>query len=99
MRQLKEKGAGTGLETPVILITAFGTAASAVKAMKEGASDYVLKPFDNEDLIRAINRVLGEKQLREENIQLREALNQKYWFENLVGALESMLRCIGSFSV
>ena len=91
MRQLKQRGAGSGLETPVILITAFGTAASAVKAMKEGASDYVLKPFDNEDLIRTINRVLGEKHLREENIQLREALNQKYWFENLVGASESML--------
>jgi two-component system response regulator PilR (NtrC family) len=91
MRRLKEAGAGEANAVPVILITAFGTAASAVEAMKEGASDYVLKPFDNDELLRTIERAVGEKQLREENIQLREALGQKFWFENLVGASAAML--------
>jgi two-component system response regulator PilR (NtrC family) len=91
MRCLKEAGAGAANACPVILITAFGTAASAVEAMKEGASDYVLKPFDNEELLRTIERALGEEKLREENIQLREALQQKFWFENLVGASAAML--------
>jgi two-component system, NtrC family, response regulator PilR len=91
MRQLKEAGAGEANAVPVILITAFGTAASAVEAMKEGASDYVLKPFDNDELLRTIERAVGEKELREENIQLREALGQKFWFENLVGASAAML--------
>jgi len=91
MQKLKEVGAGDGQEIPVILITAFGTAASAVEAMKEGARDYVLKPFDNDELLRTIERALGEQKLREENIQLREALNEKFWFENLVGASSTML--------
>jgi two-component system response regulator PilR (NtrC family) len=91
MRRLKDAGAGRAHAVPVILITAYGTAASAVEAMKEGASDYVLKPFDNDELLRTIERALGERQLQEENIQLREALNQKFWFENLVGASSAML--------
>ena len=91
IKQLKQLSGARQQVVPVILITAFGTAASAVEAMKQGASDYVLKPFDNDDLLRIIERVLGEVELREENIQLREALNQKYWFENLVGASEPML--------
>lgn len=91
MRRLKEAGAGAANAVPVILITAFGTAASAVEAMKEGACDYVLKPFDNEELLRTIERALGERKLREENIELRAALHQKFWFENLVGASSAML--------
>ena len=91
IKQLKQLSGARKQVVPVILITAFGTAASAVEAMKQGASDYVLKPFDNDELLRIIERVLGEVELREENIQLREALNQKYWFENLVGASEPML--------
>ena len=91
MRHIKAGATGSEQAVPFILITAYGTAASAVEAMKEGASDYVLKPFDNEELLRTIERVLDEQRLREENIQLREALNQKYWFENLVGASAPML--------
>jgi len=90
-KTLKQLAGAEKKVVPVILITAFGTATSAVEAMKQGASDYVLKPFDNDELLRIIERVLGEVELREENIQLREALNQKYWFENLVGASEAML--------
>ena len=73
IKQLKQLSGARQQVVPVILITAFGTAASAVEAMKQGASDYVLKPFDNDDLLRIIERVLGEVELREEHPTPRSA--------------------------
>ena len=64
-KTLKQLAGAEKKVVPVILITAFGTATSAVEAMKQGASDYVLKPFDNDELLRIIERVLGEVELRE----------------------------------
>src|SRR4030066_1671359 len=59
-------------ETQVIMITAYGTIDSAVTAMKEGASDYLTKPFAMDELLLIIRRLLRMKQLEEENIFLRK---------------------------
>ncbi len=91
MRRLREKRDSNVREVPVVLITAYGTAAHAVEAMKQGAADYVLKPFNNDDLLMNIRRTLDRRALQEENLQLRAALRQKYWFENLIGASPAML--------
>ncbi len=77
-------------ETPVIVITAYGSTASAVEAMKQGASEYVLKPFDNDELLLLVRKALGDAALREENQQLRRELKQRYWFGNLVGSSSAM---------
>jgi two-component system, NtrC family, response regulator PilR len=58
----------------VILITAFGTPAAAVEAMREGAYDYICKPFDNEELKLLVQRALEKRNLRAENRQLRRSL-------------------------
>nr|WP_309897077.1 sigma-54 dependent transcriptional regulator [Archangium sp.] len=58
----------------VIVITAFGTAASAVEAMREGAYDYIGKPFDNEELKLLVQKALEKRSLRRENVSLREHL-------------------------
>ncbi|WNG20107.1 sigma-54-dependent transcriptional regulator [Cystobacter fuscus] len=58
----------------VIVITAFGTAASAVEAMREGAYDYIGKPFDNEELLLLVQKALEKRTLRQENVSLREHL-------------------------
>ena len=58
----------------VIVITAFGTAASAVEAMREGAYDYIGKPFDNEELKLLVQKALEKRSLRQENVSLREHL-------------------------
>ncbi|PZR11401.1 MAG: Fis family transcriptional regulator [Archangium gephyra] len=58
----------------VILITAYGTPASAVEAMRQGAYDYISKPFDNEELLLLIERAVEKSRLREENRQLRQTL-------------------------
>ncbi|WP_153868187.1 MULTISPECIES: sigma-54 dependent transcriptional regulator [Myxococcaceae] len=59
----------------VILITAFGTPASAVEAMRAGAYDYICKPFDNEELLLLVQKALEKRGLREENQQLRKSLD------------------------
>ncbi len=58
----------------VILITAFGTPASAVEAMREGAYDYICKPFDNEELRLLAQKALEKRALVSENVRLRERL-------------------------
>ncbi len=79
-------GAGSGLNVlkaaralsappEVILITAFGTPAAAVEAMRAGAYDYICKPFDNEELKLLVQKAMEKRGLREENRQLRRSLS------------------------
>ena len=58
----------------VIIITAYGTPASAVQAMRQGAYDYISKPFDNDELLLLVDRALEKSRLTEENRQLRATL-------------------------
>ena len=58
----------------VIIITAYGTPASAVQAMRQGAYDYISKPFDNDELLLLVDRALEKSRLSEENRQLRATL-------------------------
>src|ERR1700758_2592859 len=75
---------------PIIIMTAFGTVESAVEAMKIGASDYVLKPFSLAELVLVIRKELDSRQLREENRNLREALGQRYKYDNIVAQSAKM---------
>jgi two-component system response regulator PilR (NtrC family) len=60
----------------VILITAYGTPASAVEAMRQGAYDYICKPFDNEELKLLVQKALEKRNLRQENQQLWASLSE-----------------------
>jgi len=62
---------GEDPEIPVIIITAYGSIESAIEAMKRGASDYILKPIDNESLLTLIKRNLEIAQLRRDNRYLK----------------------------
>ncbi|MDY6854860.1 MAG: sigma-54 dependent transcriptional regulator [Thermodesulfobacteriota bacterium] len=64
-------------EVPVIILSALGKASTVVKAMKLGASDYITKPFEDEELGLAINNVLEKKRLVEEVKELKEQLIQE----------------------
>src|SRR5579863_1156316 len=77
-------------DTPVILITAFGTVADAVDAMKFGASDYVLKPVSPDELKMNVQRALEHQQLVDENRYLRDFADTAFRFENIVGASKKM---------
>src|SRR5678810_769874 len=78
-------------ETMVIVMTAYGTVKTAVRAMKLGAEDYVSKPIDVEELEVILQRVLEKKRLLEETRFLRERVNHKYRLESLVGECPDML--------
>ena len=77
-------------DLPVVVMTAHGTIESAVEAMKNGASDYVLKPFSLAELVLVIRKELASHELRQENRNLREALGQRYQYENIIARGEKM---------
>ena len=72
-------------DIPVILITAFGTVPQAVQAMKEGAEDYIERPYNTEALIMRIERAMQKRQLVEENRFLREELHLRGDFSDIIG--------------
>ncbi len=74
----------------VILFTAFATVETAVEAVKEGAFDYIPKPFSADQLQLVIERALTQRRLLEENRRLREQLTETYRFENIVGRSRPM---------
>jgi two-component system NtrC family response regulator/two-component system response regulator HydG len=78
-------------ETMVVLMTAYGTVKTAVKAMKLGAEDFLSKPIDVEELEVVLQKTIERKRLLEETRVLRERLEHKYRLENLVGESPEML--------
>jgi len=77
-------------EVPVIMITAYGSVKQAVDALKAGALDYVVKPFDVEELKIIVARGLEKSRLKEENILLKRDLRDKYSFEKMIGKSRPM---------
>ena len=76
---------------PIILITAYGSIDMARAAFKNGAHDYITKPWSNDELVAQISVAVEGRQLREENVHLKRALKQRYNFPNIVGKSEGML--------
>ncbi|MCB1102134.1 MAG: sigma-54-dependent Fis family transcriptional regulator, partial [Kiritimatiellae bacterium] len=79
-------------EMPVIMLTAFGSVETAVAAMKEGAYDYVTKPFKVDELVITIDRALEYSSVMTENKSLREQLSQSFKFDNMVAESPAMRR-------
>lgn len=77
-------------EIPVILITAHASVATAIAAMREGAFDYVEKPFDNDELKNLVRRALDVNRLARENRYLRAELKQRYTLDALVAESPAM---------
>jgi DNA-binding NtrC family response regulator len=74
----------------VIMLTAYGTVETAVEAMKEGAFDYVTKPFKVDELLITVQRALQYQNLLTENKALKEELSGRYQFENIVAESPGM---------
>ncbi|OIP30987.1 hypothetical protein AUK22_01555, partial [bacterium CG2_30_54_10] len=79
-------------ESLLILITAFGSEAVAVDAMKRGAYDYLAKPFANDDLKITVRRALEKAALRHENMILRLQLHEREGLQAIIGSSEGMQR-------
>lgn len=84
----KVRGRDAGL--PVIVITAYGTIESAVEAMRQGAFDYITKPFNRDELRMTLDRALKLRRLEKENITLRAEVADRYRFDSIIGSSEKM---------
>ncbi|MFO7709169.1 MAG: sigma-54 dependent transcriptional regulator [Desulfobacterales bacterium] len=88
LRRLKESDP----DVAVVMITAYGSIASAIDAMKNGAFDYLLKPFDPNELGVLIGKIIRHQQQSRENLYLREQHKERTRFENMIGQSEPMQR-------
>ena len=79
-------------EIHVIMMTAHGSIRSAVEAMREGAHDYLTKPFDNEELLMVVDRALEVRRLNAEVEALRSELETRYGFTEIIGISQPMQR-------
>jgi len=82
----------TSPETSVIVITAFGSMDSAIEAIREGAFDYISKPFKLEEIKFTVKKSLEQKRILEENKYYRQELIDKYQMKNVIGRTPQMLQ-------
>ena len=75
-------------DTPVVMMTAYASAETAVTAMKKGAYDYISKPFKIEDIQLVVKNALEKRKLAAENRLLKTALNDRFQFSNIIGKSE-----------
>jgi DNA-binding NtrC family response regulator len=81
-------------ETPVVVLTAYGTLENAVAAIKNGASDFFTKPWNNDKLLIEIGKTIETRRLERENIHLKRALKERYNFTNIIGKSEPMTKVL-----
>jgi two-component system response regulator GlrR len=81
-------------EMPVIILTGHGSIESAVEAMKRGAYSYVTKPFEGRDLLLQIEKAIEKRKLTSEIERLKELLEEKYDFTNIVAKSGKMLKVL-----
>lgn len=86
LREVKKKFP----ETQVIIITAYSTVQSAIQTMKEGALEYLLKPFENEELLLAVEKALKISSLTKENISLKKQIERMTSLGDIVGSSPKM---------
>jgi two-component system response regulator HydG len=80
----------------VILITGHGTIDSAVRAMQQGAFDYLTKPLDLAELRARVDKATATQRLTRSNLELQRQLNEKFGFEGVVGSSGQMHRIIAT---
>jgi DNA-binding NtrC family response regulator len=78
-------------DLPVVLITAYGSIEMARAAFKSGVMDYITKPWSNDELLAQVAQAVDARRLRDENLQLKRALKQRFSFPNIIGKSDKML--------
>ena len=77
-------------EIQVIIMTAYGSIETAVQAMRQGAYDFITKPFDPEHLLLLAKKALENRRLANQNALLKEVLNSNHQFQEIIGASPKM---------
>jgi len=82
-----------------MFLTAFGTIETAIEAIQMGAVDYLQKPFNNLEIKHKIDRIIKEQKTKNENLRLKNVLNKRFSFDNIIGnskALQKTLSVVES---
>lgn len=79
-------------DAPVILMTSFSSVETAIEALRRGAHDYIIKPFDNDDFVFAVERAIGQRRMRRENQALKRSLRNAFPTDTIVGESEAARR-------
>jgi DNA-binding NtrC family response regulator len=80
------------VSTDVLMMTAYGTISDAVTAIRDGAHDFLEKPFPQETLLIRIQKIIENRKLRHENHVLKRELGAKMQFDQIVGASDLMMK-------
>src|SRR5512135_2375583 len=97
--QVLKEAQTTAPDTSVVMMTAFASVGSAVEAMRAGASDYITKPFINDEIRLTVKRILRDRELQMENQILRQELSQRpSAFKNIIGSSEPMQKVFAIMS-
>ena len=86
-------------DSTIIIMTAYASVETAVEAMKQGAYDYIVKPFDPDDLEHLVRNAIERKHLVSENIQLRSKIDEMSLFHEVVGKSPAMRRVLEQVAV
>ncbi len=92
--ELLQRVSQTSPQTVVVVITAYGSLETAIAALRAGASDYILKPIEFDELLIKVRRLLEHKRLTIENQILRREVQRDYDFSNLIGTSPAMKRVL-----
>ena len=80
--------------TPVLIMTSYSTVQSAVEAMKQGAVDYISKPFNHDEMIMTVKRILDKARIEQQNTILKNELAKNYPIDGMVAHCEPMLEVV-----
>ncbi|MDH3634663.1 MAG: sigma-54 dependent transcriptional regulator [Gammaproteobacteria bacterium] len=80
--------------TPVLIMTSYSTVQSAVEAMKQGAVDYISKPFNHDEMIMTVKRILDKAMVEQQNTILQNELAKNYPIDGMVAHCEPMLEVV-----
>ncbi len=95
MRRIKEVSPGI----PIVIMTAYASINTAIEALKSGAQDYLIKPLDIEELKILVKKTLHHRKVEQENRFLKERLDDRFRFENIIGNSPAMRKLFDTMSL
>ncbi len=85
---------GRAAPTPVLIMTSYSTVQSAVEAMKQGAVDYISKPFNHDEMILTVKRILEKSSMEQQNTILKGEIARNYPIDGMVAECDAMLEIV-----
>jgi len=90
IRKIKEME----IDTPIVMVSAYGTVSEAVEAIKLGAQDYLIKPFDLDEMRITLQRIIRQDEVKNENQYFREEENKRFNFDEIIGESQAIKKVL-----